>query len=201
MTSFNINTFRSIVGVNNEFLHTNKFMVQFPAPSGVILEDERILTFYCKSAVLPGIGILTSDVKPYGIGPVERHPHSAVVNDALFQFYMDGDGKMRQWIVGWMNTIMYPSSENGINTVGPRGVAPYEMAYREQYVTDITITIFDAEGNEKIKTTLVEAYPNYVGDISTDWQEKNSLITMPVSFTYRDWYDSTAPVRTTPIRA
>jgi hypothetical protein len=190
MPSFNINQFRSVIHDNNELLGTNKFLVQFPEPAGAVLQDARTLSFYCKTATLPGIGLLTSDTAQYGVGPIERKPYATAVNDCLFQFYVDGDGKIRKWLTGWMKLITNPYTNRGMSSKSAQGLVPYEFQYKDQYAVDITVTVFDSEGKEQIKTTLIEAYPNYIGDTSLDWQEKNNLMTVPVAFTYRDWYES-----------
>lgn len=192
--SFNINQFKSTVD-SLGIMRTNKFLVDFPVPrkiAGTVPQAAggRNLSLYCKAAPLPGLGILTQDIYRYGMGPIERRPYGVVVNDIMFQFYVDGENMIRNWFRNWVRLILNPDSTNGVTSKWAQtGQSWYEFSYKEDYAVDIRITTFDQEGFPVISIVLVEAYPNFIGDIQQDWQEKHQHMIMPVAFTFRDWYE------------
>jgi hypothetical protein len=194
---FNIQEFRSEVD-NRGMMRTNKFLVDFPVPPklapGILTGGSRSLSMYCKSAPLPGIGLLTQDIYRYGYGPIERRPYGTVVNDIMFQFYVDGDNLIRGWFRNWIRLIINPDSAKGINsTFTLTGQNAYELSYKEDYAADIRITSFTPEGTPKISVVLIEAYPNFVGDVVQDWDHKQQNMILPVAFTFRDWYEDSIP--------
>lgn len=198
MRGFNVQEFRSVIDANRGILRNNKFLVEFPAPRklqkilniGSSSPNGNILSFYCKSAALPGLGILTSDVYRYGYGPIERFPYGTVFNDSMMSFYVDGNNMVRRWLRRWITLIVNIDSKNGMQTQDKNtGQMAYEYSYKQDYAVDIRVTVFDPEGYPIISVVLTESYPNYVGDVQMDWEDKNSNMHLPMSFTYKDWFE------------
>jgi hypothetical protein len=192
--AFNAQEFRSIVD-DMGLMRTNKFLVRFPIPNKIasVIPESAMgsnLSFFCKAAPLPGLGILTQDIYRYGYGPIERRPYGSVVNDIMFQFYVDSENMIRKWFRSWIRLIMNPDSGKGMNsTYDQTGQSAYEFSYKEDYAVDVNIIAFDQEGNPRISVTLIECFPNFIGDITQDWDHKNQNMIMPVAFTFRDWYE------------
>jgi hypothetical protein len=122
MRGFNIQEFKSVLDGNRGLLRNNRFLVEFPPPrklqdtlnQGLSQPFGNVLSFYCKGAPLPGIGILTSDVYRYGYGPIERKPYGTVVNDAMMHFYVDGNNQVRRWFRQWVRLIVNADMKDGI---------------------------------------------------------------------------------------
>jgi hypothetical protein len=196
LMAFNVSEFRSAID-DKGLMRTNKFLVQFPIPAKIRSQlpdtfQGQKLSFFCKSMPLPGIGILTNDIYRYGYGPLERRPYGTVVNDIMSQFYVDSENMVRRWFRNWTRLIINPDTSKGINsTWSVTGQSAYEISYKEDYAVDIRITAFDPEGIPRVSVVLIEAYPNFVGDIVQDWEHKNQNMIMPVAFTFRDWYEET----------
>lgn len=193
MSGFNVQEFKSTIDANSGLLRNNRFLVEFPEPralQGKLSNSARQVPFYCKAAPLPGIGILTQDIYRYGYGVIERRPYGMVFNDAMLHFYVDGANVVRGWFRNWINVMVNPGIENGISSKSRiTGYSAYEHSYKTEYATDVRITSFDSEGNPKIRVVLSEAYPNYVGETYLDWDDKNQNMLLPISLTYRDWYE------------
>lgn len=203
MPGFNVQEFKSVIEGNRGLLRNNKFLVEFPPPRklqgvlnlGVGAPFGNVLSFYCKGAALPGLGLLTSDVYRYGYGPIERRPYGTVYNDEMMHFYVDANNQVRRWFRQWTRLIVNCDMQNGITSKNNvTGQDAYEFSYKSDYAVDIRITSFDPEGNQVISVVLCEAYPNYIGDTMQDWDDKNSNMLMPVSFTYRDWYEENSAI-------
>jgi hypothetical protein len=188
MSGFNVQEFRSAID-RNGIMRNNKFLVTIPAPRilrGSLGKYERDMQFYCKTAPLPGIGILTDDVHRYGYGPVNRTPYGVVFNDAMMHFYVDSQQMVRRWFRLWIGAIVNPTSV-AINR--DTGATPYEFSYKEDYAVDLRITAFDSEGNPKISVVMCDAFPNYISETYQDWDDKNTNMVLPISMTFRDWYE------------
>lgn len=197
MPGFNIQEFKSVLDGNRGLMRNNKFLVEFPPPRKLqgITGMSNVLSFYCKGAPLPGIGILTSDVYRYGYGPIERKPYGTVFNDAMMHFYVDANNQVRKWFRQWTRLIVNADMPNGIQSRNSStGQDAYEFSYKTDYAIDIRITSFDPDGNPIISVVMCEAYPNYIGDVIQDWEDKNSSMIMPVSITFRDWYEENTPI-------
>jgi len=211
MPNFNINEFKSIIEKNGELLHPNKFMVRFPTPNGLansttssvtsdgrlsvgITGDDKTMSYYCKSAVVPGIGIDSNTISKYGYGPLERFAKGTLVNDVIFNFYVDANNQVKTFFIKWMRLITGAHSQYGMTTDLGNGRMPYEISYKEDYCVDLSISTYDQQGTEINRTTLIDAWPNYIGDVSVDWQDKNNFMLLPIAFTYRDWYEDTIPL-------
>lgn len=189
---FNILKFRSRIDKNTELNRAAHFKVTFTTPKGLRKSnmDSDILSFYCKSSVMPGLGILTSDNYRYGYGPIERKPYGTVFNDAMVTLYVDGNNVVKSWFTLWTQLITNYRADKGMeSTSSINGAKAFEFSYKEDYAVDITISAYNGVGRETNRVVITEAFPNYIGDISMDWEMKNQVVILPVSLTFRDWYD------------
>lgn len=201
MRGFNVQEFKSAVDLKGGVMRNNKFLVEIPAPPKLMAElgmEERNLSFFCKAIPLPGIGIMTQDNYRYGYGPANRIPYKTVFNDLMAQFYVDASGMVRGWFRSWIKSITNPAMPYGINSTW-KDMSAYEFSYKEDYAVDIRITSFDPEGNARLKIVLCECFPNYLGEVYQDWDDKNSSMILPVSLTYRDWFEEFVPANPVPI--
>jgi hypothetical protein len=57
-------------------------------------------------------------------------------------------------------------------------------------VTEINIMLYDAEANVIVTYTLHDAYPFTIGQPVLDWSQKDTILKLPVTFTYKTWTSS-----------
>lgn len=151
----------------------------------------QLITLRAERINQPGIQLMTSNVRRYGVGPLEKKPFSAGFSDANISFIGDARGVIHQFFYAWMNSIVntenMPHAGASTNAFGSN---PFEVAYREDYRTTIDIIVYD-EIQQKIGTVkLYNAYPIFLGEIQRDWSGINDLVRIPVTFTYSHWaYD------------
>lgn len=217
--SFNIQNFKSVLDQNDGLVRISHFKIEVPTPRGMknvsaaqvpttgnstidtILNTydyytggvhpygTYLLPFYCSSAILPGLGILTSDIYRYGYGAIQRKPYGVVFNDMMCSMYLDGKGNIKNWFNNWTSLIINTNTSKGINSKAKiSGAYAYEFGYLEDYAVDLNVIGYTPEGKEAVVITLTEAYPNFIGDIQLDWRAKNTNALMQVSFTYKDWF-------------
>jgi hypothetical protein len=197
MAGFNISNFISHVNANG-LMRNNKFLVRIPYPIGFdgiasLKETSRYMELWCDSTSLPGININTADVKRYGYGPVEKMGVTAGFNNVTLTFMSDNKALVHSFFYNWTKLISNHDARNGdfnkqSGLVGGGMVSarPYEIAYKNDYVSNIEITVFN-EGSKEIMTlTLRDAFPVAVGDIQLNWADTNDFVRIPVSLTFTD---------------
>ncbi len=192
---FNIADFQANIAQTG-FLHPSKYMVRFNIPLGMqgagelntaMSSTARALEYYCDVANMPGLLINTHDHRRYGYGPTEKKPHAPLFNDAQFIFMSDGDGAIWTFFSQWLRLVLNYESPKGIREERDMGV--YEVNYKDQYVSDIEVTMFDMHGKEKLCTVLRDAFPIAIGDLPLAWMDTNQIVRIPVTITFFDWYN------------
>lgn len=184
-------------------LQPNKFFVYFSTPPGLYnslisptgdvlssLSTNYLVQMRAEQARLPGINLLTVDNQRYGVGTVQKMPYATQFTDTSFTFLMDRNGILYQYFYAWFTEIV---DFNGAGQVvnGRQSYVSsspsYQIGYKDNYSTDITMVIYDAEGNPVKTITLYEAYPNSMNEIALDWNTQNSLMKLTVGFTFKEW--------------
>lgn len=185
-----INQLRSQL-TKTDILSTNLFYVTV---SGLSTQASQTMSLLCHQTNLPGVSFGTSETRRYGYGPTEKKPTFPIFTDLSMTFIGDGRGVVHKMFYNWMNTMvrfdsptaaawgpaMYGSPLNNTSL-------PYEVAYKDNYSTTITITAIDRSSQEIIIVDLLEAYPIALGDISLSWADTDSLMNIPVTFTFMNW--------------
>jgi len=199
MRGFNVSNFKSTQ--TNGILRNNKFLVEVPVPNTLrslpnsviktnVLETQKNLEFYCEAANLPGIGLLTNDVKNYGYGPSEKKPYNSQFTDINLVFVSDSDGDNLRFFHQWFKSIQNFDLRNTmLGSAVQSQLAPFELNYKSDYCVDLKIRVYDEQGNEIVSLTLAEAYPIFVGDIPLNWGDKNNYMRIPVTFSFISWWD------------
>lgn len=199
-TNLNLSDFKASV-VKNGYLTPNRFLVTIPnLPSGVLqggssaTQDLGPLTssiqFYIDTCNLPGVQINTSDNYRYGYGIVVKRPTGLTFADISTTIHSDSDGLILQFFQNWMKVIMNYDNRNGdlnSQTGLLSGQTPYEIAYKSDYAVDMTITVYNQAGDEVVEVDLHDAYPIFLNDIGLSWSDNNTIMRIPVTFTYKSW--------------
>ena len=192
---------------------TGPFEGQAAADQGAWIDDSnRRLMFLCSSANLPGVQILTSDYRRQGYGTFDRRPFGVQVTDIPLTFMLDNRGFVLKFFNQWANAIVNFDLRNGELGENRLGQALYEIGYRDDYETKITITTLtgtqdpnqesglgndqgdrtlsdslDGMGVKIVQYELQEAFPIQIGDTSVAWNAENQFATLPVQFTFRSY--------------
>jgi hypothetical protein len=200
-SGFNISTFASSVHKNG-IMRPSKFLVRIPYPRGMVehvslKETARYLELWCDSSNIPSIALATNDIHRYGYGNLEKKPYLALNNDINMTFISDGNATIWTFFQQWIRMIINYDMRNGIQGESRNnGVLadqkPFELAYKNEYVSDIELIVFNDQTNKpSLEIVLREAYPIFVGDMPLNWADTSSIMRVPVSFTVYDWYHKT----------
>jgi len=169
---FNIDDFRSKANLNEGYLHTNKFKLLITPPAAMAGTDAgqvaRELEFYINTARIPGYTVAASDYFRFGYGPAQKQAVRA--NFVPLQIMVDVSGNMKtlEFFEAWMqSTIPHDrgttaSGNSGGTTFGGAdnsGQFSYDVSFRDEYVCDVRLQVFNQEGR-KVKTYIFrETYP------------------------------------------
>lgn len=191
--AFNISSFSSNIG-RYGVVPNNKFFVVMTAPqlirqtvyergAGIDVGGiERLIQFRAEQARLPGVLLQTNDVRRYGLGVNEKMPFNAQFTDTSFTFLADSNGSIYRYFYSWLT-----SAVDFTGTLLNMSVPTYTTSYKDEYVTDIDIFVFDNYGMLVKQVTFYDAYPNSLNDVNLDWGNNNSVMKVTVGFTYKNW--------------
>jgi hypothetical protein len=192
--AFNISEFSSNIS-RYGVLHQDKFLVFFVPPLGTNLSTfsdigdlintfstTRIIQLRAQSAKLPGISIRATENVRYGVGVPQKMPYNAQFQDTAISFINDRESNISRYFYSWMTNIV---DFNGTSNF--RKVPSYTVGYKDDYVTDIYVFVFDEYGNISQVVTMYDAFPNSMNDVSLDWGSSNTLMKLNIGFTYKSW--------------
>ena len=136
----------------------------------------------------PGVAFATSDIRRYGIGPIERKPYVPIFLDYNINFIGDSDGVIHKFFYYWLNSIInYTALPTGETDKDVFSKGPFEVEYKDNYKTDISIYTFNEVQQKAGVIILYNAYPFSMGEIARNWADENTLVRIPVQFTYSHW--------------
>lgn len=179
---FEVTKFMSNINRHHGLAMATHFNVNIPIVSGIPAENinTEALSLMCKSAKLPGINLLTSEISHAGYGAVEKRPYRTGFNDAQFDFYLDSENHLSQYFDAWMKKIANFTPD------GANESQRDTFDYPSTYWVDITVNQYDETEKKTKSYTLIDAYPTNIGEVSLDWDTGNPIL-LPVNFTYTTW--------------
>ena len=186
--AFNVADFRAQISSSKfgGLALANKFIVRITPPSKIFAGDGdsfptmEQLTFFCSTSNLPGKTINTFDHKPYAFGQVNKMPISRTNDSLTTSFFGDSNYLIMGFFQRWLNYIV----QDGGEVFDGRGYR--EIGYKEDYACTIEIIGYDYDSSEKVVYTLYEAYPTQIGAVQMGWEQNDTLIQIPIEFTYDD---------------
>jgi len=156
---------------------------------------EQDLVFLCHDAVLPGVGLFTTnDYKRFGVGFQEQVPYGAAFNEIFLRFIGDGQGHVLNFFETWMNKIVAFSNAHDMSAMQPTTSSatlwePGEVAYKKEFQTEVIIETYNTAGGTIDKYTLYKAFPVALRDAELSWaaESQNSLMSVISQFSFLNW--------------
>lgn len=145
----------------------NRFWVGF-APPKVMGKSAESVLLYCKSASVPGVNIASSPERL--TGEVREIPYDRNYGAANLAFWNRADFDTRNYFERWIDGIQDPQTR--------------ELAYFDDYRTDVKITVLDKMDKPRYEVTLFDAHPKNIGMLSLD-NETPGAMTFDVTFDYQ----------------
>jgi hypothetical protein len=155
--------------------------------AGATSADLDTVRLYNESFSLPGVSWITSDnIRRYGYGPVEARPYIPSFSDIVFNFIVDGKGALFKYFYQWQTSTIPFNVKSSFNEGGP-GNDRYTVSYKEDYVTDIELIVFNQSAQRVFVCKLRDAWPVAVDPIQMNWGATDELARLAVTFKFTDW--------------
>lgn len=175
-------------------------LIKMPNTLSFVSGTERIILLAQNRAdrfPIPSVSLATSDIRRYGIGPIEKKPYLPLFTDVSIDFIGDNSGNIHKFFYLWMNSIVNffelpaenskKDSFGGTSLVSQSNKSPFTLEYKQNYATNITLRMF-SDNQEKTSDIILEnAFPITLSEIQYDWGSENQLVRFTVGFTFTHW--------------
>jgi hypothetical protein len=159
---------------NDNFARENRFEVVITPPRNMstTTEENQKLLFYCQSAALPGINLMTQEV--YTFGEAREVIYNRNYDPVTLEFLVDDQMNVKWFFDRWMENIIDPRSR--------------VMSYYNDYIATVEIAQVDHSNDEKVKykVMLHECFPKTIDAIQYSSESKN-LVKLRVTMAYKFW--------------
>lgn len=193
---FNIRNFRAELNYNG-VLRSNRFLMFFTSPKNMGGEDnaanpDTLLTMRCETVTIPGVNFFTNDNhRRYGLGQTERRPFIAQFNPITITFMVDRNARVVKYFNTWTNNIVGYNRLNGNFTKNDRGFRPYQLDYKDNYISPHAIIWVYDENNindtsKQMGVRLNDVYPLATSDMNFSWNETDNIVRYNVTLQYTD---------------
>lgn len=184
---FNINTFNSQLKNVGGISQSSKFDVTI-TPGGRwswTPPDTQKFSFLCRAVTLPGLALNINQIKRYA----ESYDMPYVTSNINWGtvaciFMLDAKHNVQDFFKNWIDNILVPEG-------GPSGQI-YRVHYITDYVTDVTITQYDLDGKVITSYILYDAFPIALNPVYMDWNNRDQMAELNLTFAYRNWNLSTS---------
>jgi len=171
----NISTIRNYLNRQGGPATANRYKVSIPPPPGLNNSQfqTEALTIMCEMASLPGIAFETASIPD--IGPDYVYPFEATFEDFEMGFLCSESMQERRFFNNWF-LLIHPINAGNFPL--------YE--FRQNYVTDITITKYNLANDVTYKIRIVEAFPISMPDQEIGY-DNTDVLKLNVTFNYSRW--------------
>lgn len=147
-------------------------------------------SFFCKSAQFPGLSIQNQVMRNSTQLP-QNFPSAMDNSPFTAIFLIDSDYQILTYFHNWMQKVLNYSTRGGkfaaINADSfAGGQLPYEVGYKDDFSCRISLKAYSTESDPgKFYEVIMEnAYPFQLGNLDMAWEQNDSFLTLPVSFSY-----------------
>lgn len=163
-------------------LHTHSFDASFRRPNCMSTNKAApgSLSIRCESASMPGVTLASAEGPPrLGVGPNEHQPYGVTFDDVTLGFIVDRKSEIYQFFYQWMNYI--------VNYNTSKGETGYEVGYRQNFMTEIFVTLYDSSQKPIQKMTMRRAYPKSISAVDLNWDSQGTLVKLSIPFSYKTY--------------
>lgn len=200
-SGFSLSTFMTEIS-SKALLDTSRHLMLFTLPKGLLEHYDsnsvKQVALRCDTSTLPGISFAESEeIRRFGVGPTEKHPYLPIFGAISASYIVDGAGAIHSFFYDWMSYMVGFDSSQGMSAVNGFGRSPYEVAYKDDYKSTVTIFVYNELNDKIIELTLNSAYPIAINPIPLSWGNTDQFMKLDVTWDYMDWsMKYHTPVRT-----
>mgnify|MGYP000032362040 CR=1 FL=1 len=161
-----------------------------PALADIYRTTVENLSLRCESIAFPSRAPLTSNVKYFG--PERRMVYGYDAAPVTATVLLSESMAERELFLAWQDeAVGYARQIQG----GSPGVG-FLTGYYEDYTCKVIITKFSETGERTHTTQLVEAFPQFVGEVSGSWSDQD-FARVNVTFQYRYFQNNSVGIEAT----
>lgn len=190
---------------NSSLLQNNRFLLFITSPSSLrynSTDSEEAayignqngfsgggsLPFLCFSTNLPGVTFQNRSFLPGGYGLETKIPYTQSFEPLTPTFYVDQNMSVFNFFTKWMQSIINFGGDDAINSPSTyNGAQMFEVSYKEDYQSIVDIYVYNSSSDILMEYKFYNAYPIKIGDVSLSWDDRDSLMTCPVTINYDYW--------------
>jgi len=167
-----LTNFISEISRSDGLARNNRFSVLISPPDFITIDNQKLqlLNLFCDTAQLPGVNILTNQVRTYG--EVREVPYEVSYEPVTMTFYVDKSLMVKRFFDEWLLGTHIGETRN--------------HRYYKEYAKTIDVFVEDLEDKSVHLVTLYEAYPKNISAISLDYSAKD-IMKVSVTFQYKYW--------------
>ena len=193
--TFNINDFKAKIGSRGGLAATNLFRARITPPLslGIDLADNE-LHFYCQTVELPGIEFQTADVFNSGFGIAEKRVTGLQYTTLPTVFTVDSEFAVKDFFHRWAKLIYNYDDSSGVNFAVDRQFT-HELNYKKDYVGKMEVDVWSTNSEVAPRVFTYEfenVYPVNIGNVSVAWENNDTIMTLPVGFSYDRYKNSSS---------
>ncbi|HIK68065.1 MAG TPA: hypothetical protein EYF95_08865 [Flavobacteriales bacterium] len=162
-----INNLKALISQKGGFAPANRFSIMMTPPAGTGGKPED-LTLLCESVIMPGRTVATLDYQ--NEKQQLKMPNALIEEPVSMTFMLLNDYFIRDMFDKW--TLMIIDTEK------------YQVAYKENYTTDIIINQLDQTNKTIYSCKLLNAYPTIMSELQLNNTAENTTLKVTVSFVY-----------------
>lgn len=149
----------------------NKFEFVAPLVEGGSNADSAKVSMLCNSAQIPGLNIMTTDIRYYG--EATERPHGITYGPLNLTFYLDNDLAPKRYFEEWMNQV-YSRDKRSLN-------------YYDIYTRDVEVVIYNKAEEEIDRIKFLECYPKLMSDVNLSYDSNGAAVVLSVTLVYKWW--------------
>jgi hypothetical protein len=185
-----INQFRASIN-RRGILLSNKFLVVVTPPPGMFSKTKsfRDMVARASSVSFPVATLMVVDGHlRYGHGVPERMPYSVNFSEVTADFVLSRDAEELGMFNLWLNQVFNFDTSKGIWAENSQaGGTVFEVGYKSQYATTVTIYVYNDSSDRVVEITLVDAFPAATNLHNLDWEATNAPQKLSINFAYRNY--------------
>lgn len=148
----------------------NKYEIVAPFVDGTSNSIAQNVSMLCNSVTMPGITIMTNDIRYFGESTTR--PHGVSYSPVTLTFYLDNDLSAKRYFEQWMNLTFNRDTR--------------ELNYYDSYTRDVEIVVYNKAEEEIERIKLFESFPKSVNEVVLDYNQHGVLV-LHVSLIYKWW--------------
>lgn len=166
-----IDQFHAIAAGWNGTVPRNRFSMMIgPTMNGNFPGLSFEETLACEQISIPGKRIETTSSKTFNIS--QNYPTSYELPEVTLTFVLFNGSMLKPKFESWVNSIVIDEQNE------------FVVAYKNEIVTDITLTQLDQANIPVFSVKLLDAFPNLIGPVDSMSGSDNDYQRLNVSFVY-----------------